>query len=131
MESLVHLDPLDNVGVATETISAGQVIHLGDQSITARASVAHGHKIALRSIASGEAVTKYGQAIGIATANIAVGDHVHVHNVADHHVIDNDVSKTAPPAAPAKTAANIPRISSARWSRRHAQLRCDRFDGQL
>ena len=40
-----------------------------------------GHKYALRDIAEGENVIKYGMPIGHATAAIAKGDHVHVHNV--------------------------------------------------
>lgn len=39
-----------------------------------------GHKVALKSMATGEPVLKYGVAIGVATQNIAQGDHVHVHN---------------------------------------------------
>ena len=41
-----------------------------------------GHKYALRDIAAGENVVKYGMPIGHATAPIARGEHVHVHNVA-------------------------------------------------
>lgn len=44
--------------------------------------VPFGHKIALRDIARGERIVKYGVAIGIAQADISRGDHVHVHNVA-------------------------------------------------
>lgn len=40
-----------------------------------------GHKYALRDIASGENVVKYGMPIGHATQAIAKGEHVHVHNV--------------------------------------------------
>ncbi len=40
-----------------------------------------GHKYAIRQIANGENVIKYGMPIGRATCDIAVGDHVHVHNV--------------------------------------------------
>lgn len=39
-----------------------------------------GHKVALRDIAEGEAVVKYGVAIGRATRPVARGEHVHVHN---------------------------------------------------
>jgi predicted RecA/RadA family phage recombinase len=38
--------------------------------------------MALVEIASGDVVVKYGSAIGIATADIAAGAHVHTHNVA-------------------------------------------------
>jgi altronate hydrolase len=40
-----------------------------------------GHKYALRDIAEGEDVIKYGMPIGHATMPIAKGEHVHVHNV--------------------------------------------------
>ena len=43
--------------------------------------VAIGHKLALRRIAAGEAIIKYGQPIGTATVAIEKGTHVHVHNV--------------------------------------------------
>lgn len=41
-----------------------------------------GHKYARRAIAEGENVIKYGMPIGHATRAIAVGEHVHVHNLA-------------------------------------------------
>ncbi|MBQ6246419.1 MAG: altronate dehydratase [Kiritimatiellae bacterium] len=41
-----------------------------------------GHKYALRDIAAGENVIKYGMPIGHATCAISKGEHVHVHNVA-------------------------------------------------
>ena len=40
-----------------------------------------GHKYALRDIAAGENVIKYGMPIGHATCAIRAGEHVHVHNV--------------------------------------------------
>ncbi len=40
-----------------------------------------GHKIAISNILKNEQVTKYGEAIGIATTDIKVGEHVHIHNV--------------------------------------------------
>ncbi len=43
--------------------------------------IPNGHKIALRDIAEGENVIKYGHSIGVATKQIVKGDHVHVHNL--------------------------------------------------
>jgi altronate hydrolase len=40
-----------------------------------------GHKIARRAISAGEPVRRYGQIIGLATVDIAEGDHVHSHNL--------------------------------------------------
>ena len=45
-------------------------------------SIPRGHKVALRAIRQGEMVVKYGSTIGHASADIAAGAHVHVHNVA-------------------------------------------------
>ena len=41
-----------------------------------------GHKIAVRAIAAGAPVRRYNQIIGIATQDIAPGQHVHTHNLA-------------------------------------------------
>lgn len=43
--------------------------------------VADGHKYAVRNIACGENIIKYGFPIGHATADIKTGDHVHSHNM--------------------------------------------------
>jgi len=54
---------------------------IGGAQISVAEAVAPGHKIALRDIAPGEAVVKYGYAIGEATAPIAKGTWVHAHNL--------------------------------------------------
>ncbi len=43
--------------------------------------VSNGHKYAVRDIAKGENIIKYGQPIGHATTDIKAGDHVHSHNL--------------------------------------------------
>jgi altronate dehydratase len=40
-----------------------------------------GHKFAIKDIANGKAIIKYGESIGKSTADISRGEHVHVHNV--------------------------------------------------
>ncbi len=83
---LVHA-PGDSVGVAAEPIEAGETVEgvvLEDDSTvraTATGAIPLGHKIALLAVPSGGAVTKYGVTIGVATAAIAPGEHVHVHNL--------------------------------------------------
>ena len=49
-----------------------------------------GHKFALREIAAGEYVIKYGEIIGRATQKIAEGEWVHTHNVKSH--LDENVA---------------------------------------
>ena len=47
----------------------------------ALADIPLGHKIALKDLAEGETVLKYGHDIGKAVAAVKAGDHVHVHNM--------------------------------------------------
>lgn len=49
--------------------------------IMLREPIAMCHKFALRDIAAGETVVKYGESIGRATCAIAAGAHVHIHNL--------------------------------------------------
>lgn len=84
---LVH-DKKDTVGVVVvEGLKAGSemlCVVTADNSqfrLVAKMDVPIGHKIALTDIKSGDTVWKYGQDIGKAVANIAKGEHVHVHNL--------------------------------------------------
>ena len=82
---LVHT-PEDVVGVAVQDISPGpgvrgRVQNGEDLEIVVLEPVPLGHKVALRDIAQGAQVVKYGVAIGRATQAIRAGEHVHVHNV--------------------------------------------------
>ena len=77
---VIRLHPADNVVVAASRVPQGAVI--AEERITAAESIPSGHKLATRFIKKGEAIRKYGQVIGEATADIAPGHHVHTHNVA-------------------------------------------------
>jgi (2R)-sulfolactate sulfo-lyase subunit alpha len=84
---LVH-DNKDTVGVVVvEGLKAGTdmlcVVTADNSSfsLAAASDVPIGHKVALAEIKSGDTVWKYGQDIGIAKANIAKGEHVHIHNM--------------------------------------------------
>lgn len=76
------LNPADDVAVALRPIAAGEAVRVrGGHSVTARADIPMAHKLALRAIAAGAPVRKYGEIIGQACTTIAAGDHVHVHNI--------------------------------------------------
>lgn len=79
---VIVITPRDNVATALEALAAGQTIDAGGRQVTIREAIASGHKVALTPIGSGESVVKYGNPIGTATADIAAGAHVHVHNLA-------------------------------------------------
>lgn len=78
----------DNVAVAVTDIKAGDevnTVYLDDMSpgpsVKASNDIPLGHKVALRDIPKGSYVIKYGRPIGVATADIRAGEHVHVHNI--------------------------------------------------
>ena len=78
----------DNVAVAVVDIKAGDevaTVFLEDMRpgpvVRALNDIPLGHKIALRDIPKGSQVIKYGRPIGVATADIRAGEHVHVHNL--------------------------------------------------
>jgi altronate hydrolase len=78
------LHPGDSVAVAVETIEPGPVEAVGDargRCAECLQSIPAGHKIALRGIARGEEVIKYGRPIGRATCDIEAGSWVHSHNL--------------------------------------------------
>ena len=84
---LVH-DSEDTVGVVVvETVKAGTSLSGLDMEaggtlhIDALADIPLGHKIALKDLAEGETVLKYGHDIGKVVAAAKAGDHVHVHNI--------------------------------------------------
>lgn len=81
MNKLLKLNPIDEVAVALQDIKAGEQLEVEGQVLTAKYDISHGHKIALTAIAKGQPVVKYGFPIGKATADIAVGEHVHIHNM--------------------------------------------------
>ncbi|KYH41673.1 MAG: flagellar protein FlgA [Candidatus Bathyarchaeota archaeon B26-2] len=49
--------------------------------IELREDIPYGHKVAIRDIERGSKIIKYGEVIGVATEDIAVGSHVHIHNI--------------------------------------------------
>lgn len=50
-------------------------------SVTARQDIPIGHKVALRDMAAGDTVVKYGIDMGRVVAPILAGEHAHVHNI--------------------------------------------------
>ena len=85
----IRVHDADNVATAIADMAAGDS-PFANPDIRAAVAIGRGHKMALAPIAHGEAVIKYGFPIGIATADIAPGDHVHSHNLATALGSDGD-----------------------------------------
>lgn len=83
MEQIAFVvDSRDNVATALCALAQGAVRLTGDAAIPqleAAESIPNGHKIALRAIAAGEPILKYGVVIGQATQTIPMGSWVHLH----------------------------------------------------
>jgi altronate hydrolase len=80
--SAIRLHPADNVAIARVPIAAGTELRFDGAAVKTADAIPAGHKVALREIAAGEMVFRYGQAIGRAREPIGAGRHVHVHNLA-------------------------------------------------
>ncbi|MGQ1784741.1 UxaA family hydrolase [Saccharicrinis sp. GN24d3] len=81
MSKFLQIHPIDNVIVALEPIAEGTAVELVRGSIIVAKDIPQGHKIAVSPIKKEEHIIKYGYSIGIAKEDIAIGQHVHTHNV--------------------------------------------------
>jgi altronate dehydratase small subunit len=85
VSSAIIIDAKDNVATVLRPLNDGESIGLDlnnrSLKVILRQNIPFGHKVALRDIRKGEAVIKYGEVIGLATAAIYAGELVHVHNV--------------------------------------------------
>jgi altronate dehydratase small subunit len=81
----IIMKPSDNVCTVVEAVEPPAEIMAGKDegsiAILVTERIPFGHKFATRVIGKGEAITKYGETIGLATKEILPGQHVHVHNL--------------------------------------------------
>ncbi len=83
---LIH-DDADDVGVAVTDLESSQDVtgvymNSGKTvGLKSRDAIPLGHKIALRDLAEGADVVKYGVRIGRTSMTVQEGDYVHTHNL--------------------------------------------------
>jgi len=77
------LDDRDSVATLLTDTNTGAAVSLKGTStiITTHDAIAYGHKIAIKDIADGDPILKYGQKIGKATKTILRGEWIHLHNM--------------------------------------------------
>jgi len=104
----LRIDATDNVATLLEDGHSGDSFAIGDASLLLREDIGRGHKVALSAVTAGEPLIKYGAPIGVATHDIAAGEHVHSGNLAtalsgrlDYHYAP------APFAAPAEAGTRF------------------------
>lgn len=82
----IVIHPDDDVAVALRDLARGETVGVRQEGAVRSAVVGEaiplGHKFALHALSAGAQIRKYGECIGVATAAIAPGAHVHVHNLA-------------------------------------------------
>jgi altronate hydrolase len=81
VDPLVPMAGVDDVGLVVGDVSRGTRIRTTVGVVEALDDIPAGHKVAVRAVAAGAPVHKYGEVIGIARQDIAPGAHVHTHNL--------------------------------------------------
>ena len=75
----------DNVATALREIQSDEKVRVGvedkTREILIQLAIPYGHKFAVKDIAQGEDILKYGEVIGRATQDIHSGSHAHVQNI--------------------------------------------------
>ncbi|GGJ08731.1 hypothetical protein GCM10010885_17340 [Alicyclobacillus cellulosilyticus] len=81
--AFLQMHPDDDVAIALTELARGTEIADPDGRfrVVLQDDIPFGHKFAIRPIAKGQPVRKYGQVIGAASRDIAPGEHAHVHNI--------------------------------------------------
>ncbi|MFX1465222.1 MAG: UxaA family hydrolase [Promethearchaeota archaeon] len=81
----IVINEKDNVATLISDVKAGNtvIVRMGDkeENMTVTQDIKFGHKFAIKPIAKGEDIIKYGEIIGRATIPISIGEHAHVHNI--------------------------------------------------
>lgn len=86
MARAVLINDSDNCAVLLTDVTAGEDVDVSGAlmnfNVQAKEDIPLGHKIAVKPIAAGMPVLKYGQEIGNALKAIEAGQWIHLHNLA-------------------------------------------------
>jgi altronate hydrolase len=106
-ESVLQLDPRDNVVVALKPLRGGTVIRFGDRSCTVIDDIPAKHKVAIADLAPGDLIYLYGMIVGEAVKVIPRGGIISTrtirHRAADYTAQRTPVSFSLPEPGPWST----------------------------
>lgn len=81
----MYIDPRDSVVTLAAAVVPGDVVCYTDNGVSKEVKALDAipiyHKMAVKPVAKGGRIIKYGELIGIASQDIVPGQHVHTHNV--------------------------------------------------
>ncbi len=103
----IKINEADNVAVAISDLRAGESVRVDDMDIILYSDIPAGHKFALKGIAEGENVVKYGYPIGHATSPIEAGSLVNEKNIRTN--LEGVLDYTYTPAIEPLDAPGTPR----------------------
>ncbi|MEZ5647620.1 MAG: altronate dehydratase family protein [Alphaproteobacteria bacterium] len=75
---ILKIHPADNIFIALKELPIGTPL---EEGVFTKEPIRQGHKVAGQRIPKGSIVLKFAQPIGIASRDIAAGEHVHLHNL--------------------------------------------------
>jgi altronate hydrolase len=103
-DSVLQLDPRDNVLVALKPLRGGSVVRFGDRSCTVTDDIPAKHKLAIADLAPGDLVYLYGMVVGEAVKVIPRGGLISTrtirHRASDYTATRKPVSFPLPDPAP-------------------------------
>ncbi len=125
MKDFLKINPADNVAVDINALSAGTALNVDGEEITLVADIPAGHKFALRDIAEGENVIKYGFPIGHARHAVSCGAFL------DHNDINTNLEGQLDYSDIAIDNPSAPAPGSARKGAEATFMGYERADGQV
>ncbi|MDB5506373.1 MAG: altronate dehydratase [Devosia sp.] len=108
MNSVLQLKNGDEVGIALRDLAPGEA--LSPFPAVATMAIPFGHKVALQALAAGSQIHRLGLPIGLASAPIAAGEHVHLHNMHFEASMAGHAIGTRLSNAPLLPAEAVPRF---------------------
>ena len=127
MKDFLKINPADNVAVAINPLAKGTVVDVeGTGEVTLVTDVPAGHKFALRDLAEGENVIKYGFPIGHTRHAVAKGaflDHNDIKTNLEGQLDYSDISiKNPSPAAPGAALGEAKEATFRGFERKDGQV---------
>lgn len=86
VSGVLLMAPEDNCLIARTALTKGEQILIDGVPVMLSQDIAIGHKLARRPFAVGDKVLRYGAIIGSVTQPIAVGEHIHTHNLESDYI---------------------------------------------
>jgi altronate hydrolase len=81
-DNVLIIHPRDNVAVALKTLAPGEKAKgRSIEELKVLNEIPASHKIAIRDIAAGDEIIKYGEIVAVTTQQIKKGEWVHTHNL--------------------------------------------------